>query len=230
MLLVLGLVTGCSRAHYRTAADRETYPIIAERIVDPAYDIGRVNLEPAPASRLFDPYDPDYPPKPPDDPAAQRWMQRPGGMKGARGWYRDGAVDHVEPPGWEQTLGLDEEGVLQLNTDRAVEIALVNSREYQTALEGVYLTALALTLNRFEFDLRWFLRNNTTFEHFGSGPTESNTLTTNTNFGFERNLAAGGQLLVDFANSVVIEYVGDNRTQVRSTLLLSLVQPLLRNA
>jgi hypothetical protein len=230
MLLALGLLAGCSRAHYRTAADRETYPIIAERIVDPAYDIGRVALEPDPASRLADPYDPDYPPKPPDDPAAQRFMERPGGMKGARGWYRDGAVDHVEPPGWEYTLGLDEKGVLQLNTDRAVEIAVLNSREYQTALEEVYLTALALTLNRFEFDLRWFLRNNTTFEHFGSGPTESNTLTTNTNFGFERNLAAGGQLLVDFANNVVIEFTGDNRSQVRSTLLITLVQPLLRNA
>jgi outer membrane protein TolC len=232
MLLALGLVAGCSRAHYRTAADRETYPIIAERIVAPAYEVGRVALEPDPRSRLADPYDPDYPPKPPDDPAAKRYLERPGGMKGARGWYRDGAVDHVEPPGWEATLGLDDKGVLQLNTDRAVEIAVLNSREYQTALEDVYLSALALTLNRFEFDLRWFLRNNTTFEHFGSGgpPTESNKLTTNTNFGFEKNLAAGGQLLVDFANSVVIEYTGDNRSQVRSTLLLTLVQPLLRNA
>jgi outer membrane protein TolC len=230
LVAVALLGAGCSRAWYRVAADRETYPIVAERIVDPAYDIGRVNVEPEPTSRLYDPFDPDRPPKPPDDPAAALFMSRPGGMKGAHGWLRHGATDQIEPPGWEAALHLDENGMLKLDADRSVEIALLNSREYQTALEEVYLSALSLTLNRYEFDLRWFLRNNTTFEHFGSGPTDRNTLTIDTNAGFTRNLAAGGQLLVDFANSVVLEYHGDNTSTVRSTLLIQLIQPLLRNA
>jgi outer membrane protein TolC len=226
------LAAGCTRAFYRVAADKETYPIIAERIVTPAYDVGRLRLEPDAGSRLHDPFDPDRPPKPPDDAAAALWMHRPGYMKGARGWLRDGAADAVEPPGWQETLGLDDKGLLRLDADRSVEIALLNSREYQDALETVYLTALALTLNRYEFDLHWFLRNNTTYEHFGSGglPIERNTLTTNTNFGFTRNLAAGGQLLVDFANTVVLEFTGPDKSTVRSTLTMSLVQPLLRNA
>ncbi len=232
LLLTLGLLgAGCTRAHYRVSADRETYPIVAERMVEPAYDIGRTRVDPEPTSRLYDPFDPDHPPKPPDDPAAARYMARPNGMRGGRRWTRDGVIDDIEPPAWEQALGLNEKGVLKLDADRSVEIALNNSREYQTALEGVYLSALSLTLNRFEFDLHWFGRNGTTFTHFGSSstPIETNTLTSNSKLGFTRNLAAGGQLVVDFANSFLVEYTG-NTTQVRSSLAINLMQPLLRNA
>jgi outer membrane protein TolC len=226
------LLAGCTRAHYRQQADAQTYPIIAERIVYPSFDIGRMQVEPFPASRLADPYPPDCPPKPPDDPAAALFMERPGGMRGAKHWEKDGVTDIIEPPGWETVLEPNQDGVVRLNPDKAVEVALLNSREYQTELEDVYLAALALTLNRFEFDLQWFLRNSTTFTHFGSGGEangETNTLQVDTNFGFSRSLAAGGQLLVDFANSLVYEYTGDTR-RFSSNLLISLIQPLLRGA
>ncbi|MDB5312382.1 MAG: hypothetical protein JWO38_6584 [Gemmataceae bacterium] len=232
-ILFLALVSaaGCTRSFYRSSADRETYPIVAERErLSPAFDIGRTRLEPRPGSRLGDPFNPDRPPKPPDDPAAAVFMTRPNGIRGARTWGKDGYTDMIEPPGWDQALGLDARGVLRLDQDRATEIALLNSREYQTALEDVYLSALALTLNRFEFALHWFGRNGTNNTHFGSGgpPTETSTLTSNSELGFTRNLAAGGQLLVDFANSLVFESV-NGTSLVKSNLLISLTQPLLRN-
>ncbi len=232
LFLALGLLAGCTRAHYREQADRETYPIIAERVVFPSYDIGRTRLEPAPGSRLEDPFDPDRPPKPPDDPAAARFMARPGGLKGARGWEKDGVTDQIEPPGWEQALGLDERGTLTLDAERSVEVALLNSRDYQTNLEAVYLQALALTLNRFEFDVMYFARNSTTYTHFGSGssPTETNTLRIDSDVGFSRNFAAGGQLLVDFANNLVIQFTGEGSNSVRSNIAITLIQPLLRTA
>ena len=144
LLLVMGVVAGCTRAHYRNQADNEVYPILAQRIVFPQFDIGRTQLEPDPTSRLADPFNPDRPPKPPDDPAAAIFMDRPGGMRGSRHWERDGVTDMIEPPGWEMVLPTDEKGVVRLDQDKAVEVALVNSREYQTALEDVYLTALRL--------------------------------------------------------------------------------------
>jgi outer membrane protein TolC len=223
---------GCSRAHYRTAADRDTYPILAERVVYPQYDIGPIGIDPPPASRLADPFDPDAPPKPPDDPAAGIFMERPAGMRGSKHWEKDGVTDLIENPGWEMVLAADERGVILLDQERAVEVALLNSREYQARLESLYLVALALTLNRFEFDLQWFLTNSTTYTHFGSGGAaggETNTLAVITGLGFTRNLAAGGQLLVDFANSLVYEYTGGSR-QFRSNFLASLIQPLLRGA
>lgn len=232
-LILLAAVAGCSRAHYRLSADSESYPIIAERIVNPAYDVGSVDIEPEPISRLADEFDPDFPPKPPDDPAAAEWMDHPGYMRGARNWEKDGVTDRIEPEGWELALEPDERGVVKLDQDKSVEIALLNSREYQTAEEDLYLTALRLTLSRFQFDLQWFLSNDTTYTRSGSGGSlngETNTLSSLTDFGFSRNLAAGGQLLVDFANSLVYQYTGDGSRRFSSNLLVTLTQPLLRGA
>jgi outer membrane protein TolC len=224
-------MVGCTRSHYRNAADRETYPIIFERErLNPSFDIGRTQVEPLPGSRLADPFNPDRPPKPPDDISAAVFMDRPGGMKGAKGWGKDGYTDAIEPPGWQEVLGLDDRGVLKLNQDKAVDIALLNSREYQTALEEVYLSALSLTLNRFDFAVKWFGNNSTNYTHFGAGgpPRETSTLTSNTDIGFTRNFAAGGQLVADILNSLFFEFV-NNTYQVRSNLAFTLTQPLLRN-
>src|SRR5206468_921930 len=60
--------------------------------------------------------------------------------------------------------------------------------------------------------------------------TENNTLTTNTNFGFTRALASGGQLMVDFANTFVFQFSGIDHTTVNSNILINLIQPLLRGA
>ncbi|MBN9522885.1 TolC family protein [bacterium] len=232
LLTVALLAVGCTRSHYRNSADRETYPIVAEReTLGYGYGIGRLRLEPPPWSRLSDPFDPDRPPKPPDDPAAGVLMAHPYKFHGASHWGKDGYTDLIEPVGWEGVLAPDAAGTVRLDQEKAVEVALLNSREYQTALESVYLTALSLTLNRFEFDVRWFGRNVTTYAHTGTSslPAESNTLTSNSNLGFARNFAAGGQLVVDFANSVVYEYTGGASGRVRSNALFTLTQPLLRN-
>src|SRR5262249_291282 len=138
--------------------------------------------------------------------------------------------DSIELPDWVQTLGLDEKGALKISRDRAVEIALVNSRDYQTALEGVYLQALALTLNRFEFEVKWFARTGTTSTPSGTSslPTETTTLPVPPDAGFSRAFTAGGQLLFDFANAFVWEFTGHSQTAT-GNIGLTFLQPLLRN-
>lgn len=230
-LLVVGLagLSGCTRAHYRLSADREVYPILGDRATAAGFATDRLQLDPPPASRLADPTDPDHPPRPPDDPVAAVYMARPNGMKGAH-WPK-AFVDSIEAPGWEAGLPWGPDGKLKLNTDVAFELALLHSREYQTALERLYLTALTLTLNRFEFQTQWSLLNATTFTSTAPGtPGEFNTLSSTSSLGFQRSLAAGGQLVVDFANSFVLEYTGSGRTAVSSTFVANFVQPLLRNA
>lgn len=229
--LVVGLVClgGCTRAHYRLSADREVYPILGERAAAAGFATDRLHLDPPPISRIADPTSPDHPPRPPDDPVAAVYMARPNGMKGAH-WPKP-FVDFIEPPGWEAGLPWGPDGKLRLNTDVAFELALLHSREYQTALERLYLTALSLTLNRFEFSTRWFLRNATDFTSIAPGtPGEFNTLTSGSSLGFQRSLAAGGQIVADFANSFVLEYTGNGRTSVSSSFVATVVQPLLRNA
>jgi outer membrane protein TolC len=231
LLLLSGCaLAGCSRSYYRQQADAETYPIVSQRVLSPAFDIGRTRLEPAPNSRLADPFNPDATPKPPDDPAAAVFMANPYRFRGARTWGRYGYADAIEPPGWEEALALRANGTLKLDQNSSVEIALANSREYQTALEDVYLSALALTLNRFEFDSQWFAVQGVNYARVGASslPTESNTLTTDGRAGFTRNLAAGGQLLANFANSFVWEFTGKSQF-VTGNFGFQFIQPLLRN-
>jgi outer membrane protein TolC len=232
LLLPFGLAValGCSRSYYRQQADAETYPIVQERVTSPVAAVGRTQLEPHPLSRIADPSDPDATPKPPDDPAAAAFMAHPYRFKGAKTWGRYGYSDSVEPAGWESALGLEPNGVLKLDQQKSAEVALVNSREYQTALEDVYLTALALTLNRFEFDTQWFNRRTLTYDRVGASslPAESNTLATTGNVGFSRNLAAGGQLLANFANSFVWEFTGRSHA-VTGNFGFTFIQPLIRN-
>ena len=158
-------------------------------------------------------------------------MAYPNGIRGGRDWGRDGHAPDVELcPAWVEALPRADNGAVKLTRDGAFEIALLNSREYQTARERVYLPALALSLNRFEFQTQWFAGVNPTFAHVGSGgvPFESNTLdATGLRAGFSRNLYAGGQALVNFANSFVWEYTGET-SRVSTTVSGSLVQPLLR--
>jgi outer membrane protein TolC len=229
LLVGLACLGGCTRAHYRLSADREVYPILGDRATAAGFATDRLQLDPPPASRIADPTDPDHPPRPPDDPVAAVYMAHPNGLKGAH-WPK-ASIDWIEPPGWEAGLPWGPDGKLQLDTNKSFELALLNSREYQTALERLYLAALTLTLNRFEFETRWALTNATTFTSVAPGtPGEFNSLTSNTTFGFRRSLAAGGQLAVDFANSFVLEYTANGRTSVSSGFVGTFVQPLLRNA
>lgn len=231
-LLMALAVAGCTRAHYRRSADRDTYGAIEERNCDPRWSVPAVSIDPPPESRLYDPYDPDHPPMPPDDPAAAWYMRCADGHKGSSHWHQDGDAPWIESPEWRKHLAIAEGGSLVLTPERAVELGLLHSREYQTQLEDLYLTALALTLERFEFALHWFGGNDTTYNHFGASslPGESNTLTTASEFGFTRALTTGGQLLVDFANSFVWEFTGPNVSTTQSNIVINLVQPLLRGA
>ncbi len=230
LLLVAGLaLAGCSRTYYRNDADRETYSLMADRAAAPGSDIGRLLLEPAPGSRLSDPFDPDHPPKPPDDPAAAVLMGHPYKFKGSSHWGKDGYTNEIEGPAWMKALPLGPDGVLKLDSRTAAEVALLNSRDYQTNLETVYESALTLTLNRFDFDLHWFGTNNTSFTQFGAGsyPAQTNTLASTTNLGFTRNLAAGGQLTIELINNLVYQYSGGTN-QFGSNIFLSFTQPLIR--
>ena len=229
--IIIGAVlfAGCSRSWYHKQADRDAYAIIPQHIATPADDIGRFDITPPPQSRLSDPYNLDAPPKPPDDPSAAFFMARPGGIRGYSHWDKFGHLDQIETPNWEAGLGLDDRGVLRLTQDRAVEVALLDSQDFQTALETLYQQALALSLNRFDFDCQWFGTAAVDYLHTGgeSPSLSTNLLTEGNSLGFTQNLAAGGQLMVNLANNFVWEFTGHTYS-VTGGLGVSLMQPLLR--
>ncbi|HLN33289.1 MAG TPA: TolC family protein [Gemmataceae bacterium] len=230
LLLVGGLLCGCTRAHYRVQADNETYHIIEERNQDPRWEVPRISVDVPPQSRLFDPFDPDHTPMPPDDRAADKYMQCVFGMHGYRHWHRDGDAPWIEDPDWKNYLELDKEGRLVLTPDKAVEVGILNSPNYQTQIENLYLASLTVTLDRFGFELQWFGTNDTTYTHFGSSADELNTLSTNSTIGFNRFLASGGQIMAELANSFVFQYAGGNSSVGFSNIIVNYMQPLLQNA
>jgi hypothetical protein len=230
LLVLLLAVCGCHRSWYRRDANREVYAVEAQHEDESRWAVADTNITPPPESRLHDPFDPNYPPMPPDDPAAYFFMEHPDGQPATQTYHRDGDAPFIEDPGWLSYLDLDKDGNLVLTPERAVEVGLLHSREYQTGLENLYLTSLGLTLNRFDFACQWFATNNTIYSHFGSGPTELSTLTSTSDIGFTRNLATGGQLAVSFLNNVVFTFAPERHTIAPSNIIASLMQPLLQNA
>ncbi len=229
-IALLLLLCGCTRTTYRNWADRETYGEVQERNDDPRWRVDHLSVYGDPRARFYDPFNPDRPPMPPDDPAADRFMVRADGIKGYKRWHKDGDAAWIEDPAWRDSLDLDKEGALVLKQESVVQLGFIQSRDYQTQLETLYLSALALTLNRFDFALHWFLTNNTIYQQFGSTETGINNLTTSSSSGFTRNLSWGGQLMVDFANSYVFQFNGLNHAIANTNFAVQLTQPLLRNA
>ena len=53
-------------------------------------------------------------------------------------------------------VGVREDSQVEMTQPLAIELGLLHSRDYQTAFEDVYLNALQLSVNRFDFDTQWF--------------------------------------------------------------------------
>lgn len=232
--LVVSLALGaCSRAHYRRQADDETYAAISEKARGPAWDLRPFNIVRGPQSRLYDPTNPDRPAMPPDDPSSHELMHYVDGKRGYPHWHRNGDVGFVDAECWRRYLPYDEQGQVVLDLQAAVQVALTNSRVYQTELEDLYLSALDVTFERFRFDTQFFSTNATLFTadgraRPGSGGRSSSELRTETTLDARRLNAIGGELVVGLANSIVWQFSGDN-TETNTTLLdFGLVQPLLR--
>jgi tetratricopeptide (TPR) repeat protein len=58
--------------------------------------------------------------------------------------------ENAESPVWRQFLSHDENGLVVLDRQSAYQLALIHSREYQQALEELYLSALAVGRERIE--------------------------------------------------------------------------------
>ena len=77
LALALGSNLGCGREFFRQWADQDVSESVFEKSRDPRWRMDLFSIEPPAMSRFADPYDPDRPPAPPDDPAAQALSPAP---------------------------------------------------------------------------------------------------------------------------------------------------------
>jgi hypothetical protein len=236
----VGLVS-CNRAHYRRQADAEVYAIIRDAMNHPNWPLARYQIDVDPRSRMFSPFSIDRPPMPPDDPASHTYMHYVDGKRGWPHWEDNGVTRWVENPGWLAALPLSEDGVLRVDMDRAVQLALLNSSSYQSELEELYLSALDVSFERFRFDAQFFAGYGgffTTQGNLDNGPKTIDSrsdfrLGTVPDFGpirMQKLCTTGSEMVVGLANSLVWQFVGPNSYDATTLLDFAFVQPLLRGA
>lgn len=253
--LLLATTGGCSRPFWRTQADFDTYNLLMEKSADDRWDVPRLTLEPDPRSRIYDPYDPDLEPLPPDDESAHVYMHWVDGMQGYKSWHRFGEAMNVENPQWmaqfetaPRDYGIDWlEGdrdpdertsclvptIRNMTLEQAVELANIHSREYQLTLENTYQAALALSFARFQFNVRYLgfgRQQPTSTLNYINQPSTLDTLSYNNRFGVSQLLPTGGQWVAEVANNTLWLFSTPGRTNSASLLSYSLVQPLLAGA
>ncbi len=226
---------GCARSFYRRSADRDAYGAITQKelALNPEADLPERSIEAGPESRFWDPFDADHPPLPPDDPLAHELMKRVDGKRGARAWRQNENPAAVGSDLWRQLLTTAENGEVVLDLKGAVRLGIRNSREYQLEREDLYLCALDVTFERFQFSPQFALGTRGTWN--GTGELRANAPRALQNVpvltdGSVRWLAAtGGELLAGFANSLVWNFDGASVTRTAGSVLnFSILQPLLR--
>ena len=90
-----------------------------------------------------------------------------------------------------------------------VDQARVNSREYQTAKETLYVAALAVSLQRYDYMLKFVRPSSTDVDYSFSrsdGATVVNEMRIPSSYGVEKMLATGGTLLARFSNEVLLNF------------------------
>ncbi|MEQ8836322.1 MAG: hypothetical protein RID07_05900, partial [Lacipirellulaceae bacterium] len=245
LLLLALLSSGCAcfkcgaLPKYRQQADAEAECLTAQK----ANTLGSLpedfHITIDPRSRMFDPFDPDCEPMPPDDPFSHRYMDCVDCKKGSKCWRCLPETPFVENPEWLTFVPQDEEGFLTLDSRDAVSTALLHSTRYQRELEELYLSALDVSFERFRFDTQFFGGSEVLFtadgrDRSGTGDSSSQLVVApsrpGNQFRAQRLTATGGQLVVGLANSLVWQFAGPDDYSSNTLLNFSLVQPLLRGA
>lgn len=131
---------------------------------------------------------------------------------------------------------------------QALQLALINSRQYQYRLENIYTSALTVTLRRFDFEPQFYAGLSPVTAPIGAGfPAGGNGATSyqyqslesgvqasrlglTTAAGVGKLFSFGGRLLLGFANTTVFNFAGRNPSQpsVSSSLPMTFIQPFLR--
>ncbi len=230
VVLACSVFVGCTRSQYRSRADKEAYCLVESRQLDPLWDLPSRTVEPAALSRMNMAANLDCAPKPIDDRAAQQFMNCPDGFDNTKYYSKIPTQAHTESPIWIDYLPRDEDRQIELTQPLAIDLALLHSRDYQTQFEQVYLSALALSGNRFEFDTQWAGGVGTNFTATGADLGDQRRLEVADRLGMSRNLAGGGQFATGILNSLFWDFGSGSLQGGSAALVTNFTQPLLRGA
>ena len=228
LLLLLLFTAGCSPQKYIFRADQEVQQIINCDRMDPRWSLPDYRFRPESDSRLYMNYCQEMPCRPLDDPASHQYMYCVDGKRGWKGWDRYGVEGSVDYGRWLQSMDFNEDGKVVIDRQKAIQLALKNSRDFQSARESLYLAALSVTYERFRFDIQPFAGiGSTTSTDFAYDHSETTRVTAQA----KKLTATGAEIVVNAANTIVWTFGGGNSGRVSTSLLdFSIMQPLLQYA
>lgn len=236
LLAATVLLSGCTRAYYRLQADAEVNAIIDDKLAAAGLEPGKFRIDVDPRSRMYDANAPDCPPMPPDDPVSHELLCCVDCKPGSPCLIHAPKTPFTENPQWQDYLPRDDASRVVLDLPGAVELALVESPNYQQQLETLYLSSLDVTFERFRFDAQFFGGSSIFFTSDGrnrAGGRSSSLLDVSplrpaNRLRVEKFTATGGELVVGLANSLMWQFAGPDDYTSRTFLDFSVVQPLLR--
>jgi len=226
---------GCTRQKYRKDADAEVYSLLntVDKTSEKYWEMDGFTLQESCNSRYANRYDLDKQPSPIDDQVAGKLLGDVEGRKGRQKWSENGFTRTVENENWRKTLPApNEQGEIVLDQKTAFDLALLHSPDYRTALENVYNCALAVTAERYAFDVKFYGGSSLFYDHAGRFKDGSSSLELQTaSIGVKRKFATGADAVVSLANSLVWTFnPGDQSMTPTTSLSYSFTQPFLRGA
>ena len=136
-------------------------------------------------------------------------------------------------PGFEAFASGASSTADRLTLEDVVDIALLNSREYQTQKESLFLVSLALSQERFAYANKFSNFGNGTdlgFTHNRALGITENNLSIPSGVAGDKLLVTGGDVLASFANNILLTFNGPSgfAADVSSNILIDFTQPLLQ--
>ena len=124
-------------------------------------------------------------------------------------------------------------GGQRLTLSEIVNLARQNSRELQTEKEALYVAALGVSLDRYDYYLKFSRDGNGAdfnFTHERENGETQNRLFIPSSFQVDRMLATGGTIMAKFANDVLLTFRGPDgfTADVASELLFDFTQSILQ--
>jgi outer membrane protein TolC len=203
LCVALLAAAGCSPAWYKRSADREVYDILEAKAPQVPGNTGAYDIEMEQRDLLA------------ECPVADA----------------SDLVPAVEAAGEEaapEDAGEPVERYVVISLPRALQIATELSRDYQNQKEALYLSALALTLQRYQFDPQFFGTLSGTYNNTDLGDTTQ--VTGATDFGLSWLFRTGTRLSVSLASSISQFLRGSPERAASSLLSINITQPLLQGA
>jgi hypothetical protein len=116
----------------------------------------------------------------------------------------------------------------RIKLEQALDLAIINAREFQDRREDLYLAALDVTFQRFSFAAQALFTEQVIRKTTGREIGNSQGWTLNTTAGVSKLFPTGALLMAKLANQVVVDLSGDKPTTAVSNASLSLMQPFLQ--